>query len=87
VVSLEANVLQKKDVSHVVLRILAQRSIDRPVAADDDLREIGLTSLDMVDLVLSVESEFALTIPEAAITPANFRSISTIDTLVKSLRG
>jgi acyl carrier protein len=40
----------------------------------------------MVSLVLSVESEFALEIPETQITPANFRSVSAIDALVASLR-
>jgi acyl carrier protein len=83
----ELDVLPKNDVSHVVRRILMQQSIDRPVSANDDLREIGLTSLDMVDLVLSVESEFNVRIPEAAITPANFRSIATIDALINVLRG
>ena len=75
----------KKDALYVVRRILAQRSIECPLAADDDLRDIGLTSLDMVELVLTVESELGVSIPEAAITPANFRSISAIDALVKSL--
>ncbi len=82
----ELDLLPKIDVSHVVRRILVQQSIDRPVSAHDDLREIGLTSLDMVDLVLSVESEFNVRIPEAAITPANFRSIAAIDALINSLR-
>lgn len=76
-----------KDVFHIVQRILAQRSIDQSITADDDLREAGLTSLDMVDLVLSVESELDVKIPEAAITPANFRSISKINALVTTLRG
>jgi acyl carrier protein len=74
-------------VTEVVRRMLVERSINGTVAADADLREIGLTSLDMVDLVLSVESEFDLQIPEAQITPANFRSISAIDALVNALRG
>jgi acyl carrier protein len=77
----------KKDASYLVHRILRQQSIDRPVAATDDLREIGLSSLDMVELVLSVESEFNVWIPEAAITPANFRSIASIDALLGSLRA
>ena len=51
-----------------------------------DLREVGLTSLDMVSLVLSVESEFGIKIPEREITPTNFRSIATIETLVARLR-
>ena len=78
--------LVKKDALYVVRRILTQRSIDCPLTADDDLRDIGLTSLDMVELVLTVEAELRVNIPEAAITPANFRSISAIDALVNSLR-
>jgi acyl carrier protein len=69
----------------VVQRLLAERSISRPVSSDDDLREVGLTSLDMVNLMLSVESAFDLEIPEIDITPANFRSISTISNLVTTL--
>jgi acyl carrier protein len=74
-------------VTDVVRRMLIERSIQGPVAPDADLREIGLTSLDMVDLVLSVECAFDLQIPEAEITPANFRSIATIDALVNALRS
>jgi acyl carrier protein len=74
-------------VSEVVRRMLLERSIDGTVTPDADLREVGLTSLDMVDLVLSVECEFDLQIPEAQITPANFRSIATIDALVSALRA
>jgi len=69
----------------VVQRLLAERLIGRPVSSDDDLREVGLTSLDMVNLMLSVEAEFDLEIPEIHITPANFRSISTISRLVTEL--
>jgi acyl carrier protein len=72
-------------VREVVRRMLIERSIDAAVTADADLREVGLTSLDMVDLVLSVECEFDLQIPEAQITPANFRSIAAIDALVSAL--
>jgi acyl carrier protein len=74
-------------VTEVVRRMLLERSIDGTVTADADLREIGLTSLDMVDLVLSVECAFDLLIPESQITPANFRSISAIDALVSTLRS
>ena len=72
-------------VADVVQRLLTERSISRPVCSDDDLSEVGLTSLDMVNLMLSVEAEFDLEIPEIHITPANFRSISTISRLVTEL--
>ena len=73
-------------VTDVVRRILDARSIAQPVQPHDDLREAGLTSLDMVSLVLSVESEFDVKVPERDITPKNFRSITTIETLVARLR-
>lgn len=73
-------------VADVVRRVLEARSIMHPVKPHDDLREAGLTSLDMVSLVLSVEQEFGIKVPEREITPANFRSIATIETLVARLR-
>ena len=60
-----------------VQRLLADHSIEREFAAEQDLRDVGLTSLDMASLILSVEAEFDLMIPERLITPANFRSVST----------
>jgi acyl carrier protein len=70
----------------VVRRMLLERSIDLAVSPEEDLTNIGLTSLDMVELVLSIESEFDVSIPETHITPANFRSISAIDRLLSALR-
>ena len=74
------------EVARVVRDILAERSINAVVSLDSDLRDVGLTSLDMVALVLAVEAAFNLTLPETQITPANFRSISSINALVGSLR-
>ena len=75
----------RERVTAVVRRLLADRSITKPFAADDDLREVGLTSLDMVNLVLAVESELAVSIPESEITPNNFRSVASIEALVAGL--
>jgi acyl carrier protein len=72
-------------VTALVNRLLAERSLQFPAFPDDDLRSVGLSSLDMVNLVLSVESEFDVSIPDADITPARFRSIATIARLVTIL--
>jgi acyl carrier protein len=69
----------------VVQRLLAEHSIEREFGAEQDLRDVGLTSLDMASLILSVEAEFDLMIPERHITPANFRSVSAITVLVTAL--
>jgi acyl carrier protein len=72
-------------IAKVVHRLLMDHSIDRTFHLQDDLREVGLTSLDMASLVLSVEAEFDVMIPERQITPANFRSVSAITDLVTGL--
>jgi len=82
---MKAAVRHDNRIASVVQRLLAERSISRPISSEADLREVGLTSLDMVNLVLAVENEFDLTIPEADITPANFRSVSTISSLISRL--
>jgi acyl carrier protein len=72
-------------IARVVQRLLLDHSIERTFYVQDDLREVGLTSLDMASLVLSVEAEFDLMVPERDITPANFRSVATITKLVTAL--
>jgi len=69
-------------VASLVRGIMERRSIARSVGPDDDLRANGLSSLDIVNLMLAVETEFAISIPEREMTPANFRSIARIATLV-----
>jgi acyl carrier protein len=72
-------------VAHLIRELLAKRGIDKPVRQDDSLIEIGLSSLDIVNLMLSVETEFAIKIPDRDMTPSNFRSIAQIDQLVSKL--
>jgi acyl carrier protein len=72
-------------VAALVRKVLERESIDKPVAADDDLRASGLSSLGLVNLMLSVETEFDLKIPERDMTPTNFRSITRIAELVDTL--
>jgi acyl carrier protein len=72
----------------LVVELLPRNSVDRPVAADDQLTAAGLSSVDMVNLMLAVESEFDIEIPAADISPENFRSIATIENLIgRILRG
>lgn len=77
--------LSQDRIAGVVQKLLSDHSIEREFGTEEDLREVGLTSLDMASLVLSVEAEFDLVIPERHITPANFRSVSAITALVTSL--
>ncbi len=84
--SINGSAVSYDDVAKVIHRILEERAINVVVPPESDLRDAGLTSLDMVALVLAVEAEFNVTVPEPQITPENFRSISSINALVTSLR-
>lgn len=75
----------KERVTGLVRKILAKRGADRPVGVDDDLGESGLSSLDMVNLMLAVEAEFDVAIPEREMVPANFRSIGRIEALITGM--
>jgi acyl carrier protein len=79
------DVSAKERVADIVLEILERRSVRQQILPDDDLQNVGLTSLDLVSLMLSVEAEFDLKIPDPDMTPRNFRSIAAIDALVTAL--
>ena len=70
-------------VAALVTSLVAQKGLDREVGPDERLVDAGLTSMDMVNLMLAVEAEFDLMIPPNEITPANFRSIATIEAMVE----
>jgi acyl carrier protein len=72
-------------VAALVRKVLDREEINKVVGADDDLRTSGLSSLGLVNLMLSVETEFDLKIPERDMTPANFRSVTRITELVAVL--
>jgi acyl carrier protein len=72
-------------IAEVVDRLLKERSIDRAFQFQDNLLDVGLTSLDMTNLILSVEAEFSIRIPDRVITPANFTSVATIGRLLREL--
>jgi acyl carrier protein len=52
-----------------------------------DLSDAGLASVSTVKLMLAIEAEFDLAIPDDDLTPENFRSIAAIERLVARLKG
>jgi acyl carrier protein len=69
-------------VTTLVKSILAQNEITADVAPEAKLVDIGLTSMDMVNLMLGIEAEFDFMIPQDLITPENFQSVATLERLV-----
>ena len=69
-------------VINLVKGILAQNSLPTDVTPSAKLVDAGLTSMDMVNLMLGVEAEFDFTIPQSEITPENFQSVETLERMV-----
>ena len=69
----------------IVRRTFRANTATTQLRSEQSLQDAGLTSLDMVTLMLAVEAEFNLEIPQQEMTPENFRSVATIGRLVTSL--
>jgi acyl carrier protein len=68
----------------LVKEILVQNKITSDIVPGARLVDVGLTSVDMVNLMLGVEAEFDFTIPQDQITPENFQSVETLERMVES---
>lgn len=66
----------------LVKGILAQNSLSADITPQAKLVDAGLTSMDMVNLMLGIEAEFDFTIPQSEITPENFQSVETLERMV-----
>lgn len=66
----------------LVRDILEQNAIASEVTPESRLVDVGLTSMDMVNLMLGVEAEFDFTIPQDQITPENFQSVKTLESMI-----
>jgi acyl carrier protein len=71
----------------LVRQILGPPAATRPLPIDARMSDLGMSSLKMVNLMLALEGEFNLEIPQSEITPANFESIVSIEALILRLGG
>lgn len=71
----------------VVRSVLQENSIVADVHPESRLVDIGLDSMDMVELMLKVEAEFDLTLPQPEITPENFQSVKTLEVMILNQLG
>lgn len=70
----------------LVMEILGDAShLPTPFPVQAQLSELGVTSLKMVNLMLTLETRFKVAIPQAEITPENFQSLATMAALVERL--
>ena len=68
----------------VVRSILDDNAVNVDIDPESRLVDIGLDSMDMVALMLKVEAEFDLTIPQPEIKPENFQSVKTLELMIRN---
>jgi acyl carrier protein len=68
----------------LVRHILGQAGA-RPMPIDARLSDLGMSSIKMVKLMLAIEVEFNLAIPQTDITPENFESIASVEAMLNKL--
>jgi acyl carrier protein len=60
----------------------ANAVVPDPFPVERQLSDLGVSSLKMVNLMLAVELEFDIAIPQSDITPENFHSVAAMQDLV-----
>ncbi len=84
--------LQNSSLNDRLIRLVGQllgttAAIPDPFPLNERLSDLGITSLKMVNLMLAIELEFDILIPQAEITPENFHSLATVKSLVERSLG
>jgi acyl carrier protein len=69
----------------LVGQILGKPDSAATLPVDGRLSDLGMSSIKMVNLMLAVEVEFDVSIPQQDITPDNFRSVASVEALVARL--
>lgn len=72
--------MQKDQMQIEVLRFLSNQINIPPEAINttDELKNIGLDSFQIIEMVLFIERKFGIAIPDHAYTPGNLRSVDSI---------
>jgi len=69
----------------LIRQILGPPAAARPLQIDARLADLGMSSLKMVNLMLAMEVQFEVAIPQGEITPENFESIASVEALIVKL--
>lgn len=69
----------------LVRKAMGAPGATRPLAVDARLSELGISSIKMVGLMLAIEAEFNITIDQSEITPENFASIASMESMLERI--
>jgi acyl carrier protein len=80
-------ILSQQGLSERLIKLVSQvlgssKSLPDPFPLEQQLSDLGVNSLKMVNLMLAIELEFDVMIPQHEITPENFHSLGAIARLL-----
>lgn len=78
---------RRAQIAAIVDTLLVRKKLESGVGVDEDLHDRGLTSIDMVTLMLAVEDAFDIEFPQSDLTRDNFRTIAALERLVCRVAG
>jgi acyl carrier protein len=76
----------RPDILKGVRQVVAQCSPAISIIDDVALRQLGMSSLELVNVVLGVEARFDIQVPDDEATAANFASVVSIAQLVERIK-
>ncbi len=81
-----------QDTTAIATRLLAHirgelLEIDASFGLDSDLFAAGLDSMSVMQIILFIEEEFAVTLPDSAVTRQNFCTVRRIADAVRQTRS
>ncbi len=77
------------EIERELCRFVAENILDADVAVDETtvLAQIGIDSFSLMEIVLFIERQFGVTLPDNALTPENLASIHAIASCIATHRG
>lgn len=73
----------EKDIIHFLESNILSEGIK--IFHDSSLREVGIDSFSIVEIILFIERKYDIVIPDHKLVPDNFKTIHTIALTVKEL--
>lgn len=55
------------------------------IAADTDLKQVGIDSFSTVEIILFIERKFGVAIPDEKLIPDNFKTLNALAAIVQEL--
>lgn len=72
--------MQKEVIEKEVVQFLSQQISlsSEKISVEDELKNLGMDSFQIIEMVLFIERKFGIVIPDHAYTPGNLKSVASI---------